>query len=77
MTNKQFMYIIKTFQENDYVHPLTCVCGAGSLDSYEKEDRVVLYCRDCGYEQEIDDQLRAIIMEMYMHNPFNPGLMKG
>jgi hypothetical protein len=76
MNNKQFMYIIKTYQENDYVHPLTCICGAGAMDCYEKNDKVLMYCKDCGYEQELDGFLASMIVEMYLYSPFNPGLKR-
>jgi len=70
MTNEQFIHIIKLYQENDCVHELTCICGAGALDAKEKEGKVILYCNTCGHEQELDGILTSIILNMYLYSPF-------
>ena len=69
MENKEFIDIINKYQNNDNVHELTCICGE-ILNPVEKNEVVILRCKICGWEQEMDDFLKSMVIEMYDYDPF-------
>jgi hypothetical protein len=76
MDNKKFIEIINKYQSNNYIHELTCICGAGALDPVEKNGKVILKCKSCPYEQEISEFLTSMILQMYNYDPFGFGTIQ-
>ena len=66
MTNTEHIEVIKRFQCNPRVHPLTC--GNNSSHSLlfpvDVAGELFLYCPDCDYKQWIDDGFLALLDEL-------------
>lgn len=67
-TNAELIQAVTTFQRWPYVHPLTCGTKSSHRLLVAREDaesgQVVLYCRDCGYEQELYPHLREMALAL-------------
>lgn len=65
--NEIILERIRKYQEKPVFHPLTCA-NDSELHQYLKaeirDDKVVLYCPDCDYEQHY-------IPEMFVHDEFD------
>ena len=66
MTNTEHMEVIKRFQCNPRVHPLTC--GNNSSHSLlfpvDVAGELFLYCPDCDYKQWIDDGFFTLLNKL-------------
>ena len=67
MDNSERIKIIASFQDNPFVHPLTC--GVDSLHQNLVpvdcgDDEVILKCLDCGYKQHIDDEFIELLANL-------------
>jgi len=63
MNNKQKIKILKSYQDNPMVHPLTC--GVNSMHEnlipIEEDEEVILKCLDCDYIQSLDDEFIELL----------------
>lgn len=57
MTNQDRINIINSYQNNSLVHPLTCINSLHqNLIPIEYNNKVILKCLDCSYEQPLMDE---------------------
>jgi Fe2+ or Zn2+ uptake regulation protein len=66
MTNKQKIKILTSYQDNQFVHPLTCGNNSNhqNLVPVEENDKVILKCLDCNYIQELSDDFIKVLKEL-------------
>ena len=65
MTEKEFINIIKQYQDNPFTHSLTCGdCGRDLSPSYFN-DIIVLHCEVCDKFLIIQPYLKAIILDYH------------
>lgn len=79
LTAKEMVAILKKYQNNPYVHPLTC--GRDSrhniLIPFEENDKVILKCPDCDYVQILSDSLGEHIVKLADYEyPFPESIKK-
>ena len=61
LTQQELLDAIDKFQNNNFVHSLTCDCGA-LLKAEVINNKVVLLCPNCKRKQELTESLKSIII---------------
>lgn len=73
MENKEILEYIEKYQSLEHCHPLTCGVNSDHKDLTGKEFSgiIKLYCEDCGYTQDLDGYLFAIIKDVVDYDYYN------
>ena len=58
--------ILKLWQENDYLHPYTCICGGDEVLEVTND---CLKCSKCGYEQNWVHDF-SLVEKTATYNPY-------
>ena len=63
MNNKKIIEKVNKWQNADWLHPLTCGNNSNHkiLQPIEKNNKIILKCLDCNYEQEY---IPSVILRM-------------
>lgn len=66
MTNQERMDVVNSYQDNPFVHPLTCGNNSShdNLVPVEKSGEVILQCPNCIYKQPLSDEFIGLLADL-------------